>query len=95
MGADVIGVSKDSLKSHQNFREKNELGIILLSDEDKRIMKEYGAWGKKKMYGREVEGAIRSTFIVTPELKIAFSWYNVRAKGHAGKVLEKLAELIK
>lgn len=67
----------------------------MLSNENKEVLKNYGAWGKKKMYGREVEGAIRSTFIIDPGLKIAYSWYNVKAKGHAEKVLEKLKEIIK
>lgn len=58
-------------------------------------MKSYGAWGKKKMYGKEIEGVIRSTFIIDPDLKIVQTWYNVRAKGHAEKVMEKLKELIK
>ncbi|EDM23501.1 thioredoxin-dependent thiol peroxidase [Caminibacter mediatlanticus] len=94
LGAVVIGVSPDSPKKHCNFIEKHGLKITLLSDEEKKVLKEYGAWGKKKNYGREYEGVIRSTFIIDPEGNIVKEFRNVRAKDHATKVLEELKKLI-
>ena len=94
LGAVVIGVSPDSPKRHCNFIEKHGLKVTLLSDEEKKVLKEYGAWGKKKNYGREYEGVIRSTFIIDPEGNIVKEFRNVRAKGHAAKVLEELKKLI-
>ena len=94
LGAVVIGVSPDSPKKHCNFIEKHNLKVTLLSDEEKKVLKEYGAWGKKKNYGREYEGVIRSTFIIDPEGNIVKEFRNVRAKGHAAKVLEELKKLI-
>jgi peroxiredoxin Q/BCP len=91
----VIGISPDSAKSHQKFIAKNNLKVTLLSDVDKKVMKKYGAWGIKKMYGQEVEGVIRSTFLIDPEGNIAYAWANVKAAGHAEKVKEKLTELAK
>lgn len=92
-GAVVLGVSPDSPKKHRNFIEKHDLGITLLCDESKEMMQGYGAFGTKKMYGKEVQGVIRSTFIINPEGSIAHVWKNVRAKGHVEKVKEKLLEL--
>ena len=93
LGAIVIGISPDSPKKHCNFIEKHNLKVTLLSDEEKKVLKAYGAWGKKKMYGREYEGVIRSTFIIDPNGEIVKEYKNVRAKGHAKKVLEDLKEL--
>ena len=95
LGAVVIGISPDSPKKHSNFIEKHNLTITLLSDTEKEVLKAYGAWGKKKMYGKEYEGVIRSTFIINPEGEIVKEYKNVRAKGHATKVLEDLKNLIK
>jgi peroxiredoxin Q/BCP len=94
-GAIVIGISPDSPKKHCNFIEKHNLTITLLSDTEKEVLKAYGAWGKKKVCGRECEGVIRSTFIINPEGEIVKEYKNVRAKGHAAKVLENLKELTK
>lgn len=88
-GAIVIGISPDSPKSHKNFIQDKQLDIMLLSDIDKTTMKIYGAYGKKIMYGKEVFGVIRSTFIIK-EGKIVETFYGVRVKGHAQKVLEFL-----
>jgi peroxiredoxin Q/BCP len=93
LDAVILGVSPDSPKKHRNFIEKKDLKITLLSDEDKSVLKAYGAWGLKKNYGREYEGVIRSTFIINPEGEIAHEWRNVRVKGHVEKVKEKLKEL--
>jgi len=94
LGAIVIGVSPDSPKRHCNFIEKHNLKVTLLSDEEKKVLKAYGAWGKKKVCGRECEGVIRSTFIIDPEGNIVKEYKKVRAKGHAAKVLEDLKKLI-
>ncbi len=93
LGAVVLGVSPDSVKKHQNFITKKELGVTLLSDEDKSVLKEYGVWQLKKNYGREYMGVVRSTFIISPDGKIAAKWEKVRVKGHVEAVLEKLKEL--
>ena len=89
----VLGCSTDSLDSHCRFAEKHGLGIPLLSDPAHRVMEKYGAWGPRKRYGKEVEGTIRSTVLIDPSGKVAWHWKNVRAAGHAGKVLAKLDEL--
>jgi len=92
-GATVLGVSKDSVKSHDNFKKKHELPFTLLSDGELTLHRAYGAWGMKKMYGREFEGTIRSTFLVGPDGKIAAAWPKVRVKGHVDAVLEALEAL--
>lgn len=92
-GAVVIGVSPDSIKSHQRFISKHALKITLLSDIEKKVIKMYGAWGKKKRYGKEVEGVIRSTVLIDDKGIIRFIWRNVRVQGHAEDVLRKLREL--
>ena len=89
----IIGVSPDSLKSHTNFRQKHDLSINLLSDTEKKVLEEYGVWQKKKMYGREYMGVVRSTYLIDMEGKVAFVWPKVRVKGHVDNVLEKLSEL--
>ena len=93
--ADVWGVSPDTPEKHQKFIDKYKLKVELLSDPDKKVMTKYGAFGAKMMYGKEVEGVIRSTFLIDPSGKIAHVWPNVKADGHAEKVQEKLSELSK
>ena len=92
-GAVVLGISPDSVKSHQGFIAKESLNFTLLSDTQKSVLKSYGAWGLKKLYGREYEGVIRSTFLINPQGKIAYIWKNVKVKGHSAEVLAKLEEL--
>ncbi|MCB2171853.1 peroxiredoxin, partial [archaeon] len=89
----IIGVSPDSLKSHTNFRQKHDLSINLLSDTEKEVLETYGVWQKKKMYGREYMGVVRSTYLIDMEGKVAFVWPKVRVKGHVDNVLEKLSEI--
>ena len=93
LDAVILGVSPDSPKKHRNFIEKKGLKITLLSDEDKEVLKAYGAWGLKKMYGKEYEGVIRSTFIIDPNGEIVAEWRKVRVKGHVEEVKNKLKEL--
>ncbi|MFC1898162.1 peroxiredoxin [Candidatus Cloacimonadota bacterium] len=92
LGVEVVGVSKDSAKSHQNFISKHDLGIELLVDADHKTMEEYGVWQLKKMYGKESMGVVRSTFLIDPKSMIAETWYKIRAKGHAENVLQILKE---
>ncbi len=95
LDAVVLGVSPDSPKKHRNFIEKKELGITLLSDEDKKVLELYGVWQLKKMCGREYMGVVRTTYLIDPDGNIAEVWKNVRVKGHVEKVKERLAELKK
>ncbi len=92
-GATVVGVSRDSVRSHDNFKKKYELPFPLVSDADLTLHKAYGAWGLKKNYGREYEGTIRSTFLVGPDGRIAASWPSVKVKGHVDQVLQALDAL--
>lgn len=92
-GVRVFGVSKDSVKSHDGFKAKYELPFTLLSDPDKALHRAYGAWGLKKMYGRETEGTIRSTFLIDAKGRIAATWEKVKVNGHVDKVLAAIAEL--
>jgi peroxiredoxin Q/BCP len=94
LGFQVIGVSKDSVKSHMKFKEKHGLKVRLLSDPEVKLIKALGAWGKKKRYGKEYEGVIRSTFIFDPNGEIVWKKLNVRAKGHTAKVLEEARKLV-
>ena len=89
-GGAVVGVSRDSLKSHQSFRDKCNLGITLLSDPDLAVHKAYGAWGEKTMYGKKVEGVLRSTFLVR-DGKVVRVFPNVKVDGHADAVLAALS----
>lgn len=89
-GAVVVGISPDSAKSHKKFIENKELKHILLSDIDKAVATNYGVYGKKMMYGKEVFGIIRSSFIIDKNGKIEKIFYNIRAKGHAKDVLDSL-----
>lgn len=93
LGAVVLGVSPDSTKSHQSFIGKESLNFTLLSDTNKEVLKMYGAFGVKKLYGKEYEGVIRSTFLIDPQGKIAHIWKNVKVKGHIKEVREKLEAL--
>jgi thioredoxin-dependent peroxiredoxin len=88
-GVKVVGISPDKAEKHQKFRAKYGLKFPLLSDPDHEIMEAYGAWGEKTMYGKKTVGVIRSTFLVDPKGVIQQAWYNVRADGHAEKVLEE------
>ena len=93
LNAVILGISPDSCKSHQNFTHKHSLKVNLLSDPDKEMLKDYGVWQKKKMYGREYMGVVRTTVLIDPEGKVAEIWHKVKVKGHAEAVLKKLSEL--
>jgi peroxiredoxin Q/BCP len=89
-GGVVVGVSRDSLKSHQSFRQKCALGIALVSDPDLAVHRAYGAWGEKVMYGKKVEGPIRSTFLIGADGKIEKVWPKVKVDEHVEEVLAAL-----
>jgi len=93
LNTEIIGVSGDSEKSHKKFTDKHDLNITLLSDPDKEMMGNYGAWKEKKMYGKTFLGIIRSTVLIDPDGKVAHVWPKVKAKGHADAVKERLVEL--
>lgn len=86
----ILGISPDGQASHKKFQEKYDLPFPLLSDENKETIKAYGAWGLKKLYGREYEGLIRSTFIVDEEGKIAEIFMKVKTKEHTEQIIKKL-----
>lgn len=94
LNCSVIGVSPDKMKSHQNFIVKHDLNIELLSDEEHEVLKMYNAWGLKKMYGKEYEGVIRSTFLIDPDGIVRYEWRKVKVKNHAEKVLDELRAYI-
>ncbi|WP_040337095.1 thioredoxin-dependent thiol peroxidase [Candidatus Blastococcus massiliensis] len=89
-GLDIIGISPDPVEKLQRFREKEELQITLVSDPDKAVLTAYGAYGPKKLYGKEVVGVIRSTFVVDAEGRIEKAAYNVKATGHVAKLRREL-----
>ena len=86
----MIGISPDKPEKLAKFRERDHLTITLLSDPDKSVMKEWGAFGEKMLYGKKVTGVIRSTFVVDEEGKIEHAQYNVKATGHVAKLRRDL-----
>jgi peroxiredoxin Q/BCP len=84
---EIIGVSPDSVKSHDKFKSKYELDIALLSDESKAMLEAYGVWTEKSMYGRKYMGVERTTFLIDAAGKIARVWNKVKVPGHVDEVL--------
>ena len=93
LNCEIFGISKDTIKSHDKFREKFKIKFDLLSDEEIKVLKKYKVWGKKKFMGREFMGIIRSTFLIDKKGKIVKVWDNVKVKDHAKEVLETLKSL--
>ncbi|MCB2230102.1 thioredoxin-dependent thiol peroxidase [bacterium] len=93
--ATVVGVSPDSVKSHQNFCSKHNLGVMLLSDPDKKMLEKYGVWQEKSMYGRKYMGVARTTVLIDPDGKVRHIWEKVKVKGHVDDVKKTLTELQK
>ncbi len=89
----VLGVSRDSVKSHERFAEKQQLNFPLLSDPEAEVCTAYGVYQLKKNYGREYMGIVRSTFIIDKAGKVACAIYGVKVKGHVDAVLGTLAEI--
>ncbi|HEY0891076.1 MAG TPA: thioredoxin-dependent thiol peroxidase [Nocardioides sp.] len=90
-GYDVVGISPDKPEKLAKFRERDNLTITLLSDPAKEVLTAWGAFGEKKLYGKLVEGVIRSTFVVGEDGKIEHAAYNVKATGHVAKLRKDLA----
>ena len=87
-GTDILGVSADPVKAQDAFKKKHKLTVGLLSDEPHAMLKAYGAWGKKSMYGKSFVGVIRSTVLIGPDGRVARIWPKVKVDGHAAEVLE-------
>lgn len=92
-GSMVLGVSRDSIRSHQKFIKKKELAITLLSDTEIVVHKLYDVWRLKKFMGKESMGTVRTSFLIDPEGSIVNVWDNVRTKDHAQAVLERLRSI--
>jgi thioredoxin-dependent peroxiredoxin len=90
-GYEVLGISPDAPAKLAKFREKDGLTIRLLSDADRSVMAAYGAFGEKKLYGKVVNGVIRSTFVIDEDGTIELAQYNVKATGHVAKLRRDLA----
>ena len=89
----VVGVSKDTIESHQKFKEKNKLKFELLSDEKTIVLKKYNAWGLKKFLGKEYYGIIRTTVLINEKGKIVKTWSKIRVKNHVQNVIKELSNL--
>ena len=92
LGADVLGVSKDSVKTHANFCARQGFEFPLVSDADEALCRAFGVIQPKKLYGREYEGIVRSTYLIDPEGRIAHVWQPVKVPGHAQAVLDTLKD---
>ena len=90
LNCEVYGISKDTIKSHDKFKNKYKIKFDLLSDQEIKVLKKYKVWGKKKFMGREFMGTIRSTFLVDKTGKIIKIWDNVKVKDHAKEVFDTL-----
>ncbi len=90
LGCDVLGVSRDSIRSHQNFCAKQGFKFALVSDGDEALCNAFEVIGEKNMYGRKVLGVVRSTFLIDPDGRIAAEWRGVKVAGHAQAVLDAL-----
>lgn len=92
LGATVIGISKDSVKSHDKFRDKHSLGIILASDAAGDTCEQYGVWVEKSMYGKTFMGIERATFLIGADGRLLRVWRKVKVEGHVGEVLAALRD---
>ena len=92
---EVFGISKDSLKSHDKFKDKYKIKFDLLADEELKVLKKYKVWKKKKFMGREFMGVVRTTYLLDKKGQILKIWNNVKAKDHAKEVLETLKSISK
>jgi peroxiredoxin Q/BCP len=90
-GLTVLGISPDTPERLAKFREKESLNFSLLADPDREVLKAYGAYGEKTMYGKKMVGVIRSTFVVGADGRIERAYYNVRATGHVARLRQDLA----
>ena len=95
LNCEILGISKDNLKSHDKFRDKYNIKFDLLADEEIKVLKKYKVWAKKKFMGREFMGIVRTTFLIDKKGKIVKVWNNVKVKDHAKEVLETLQNIVK
>ncbi len=93
VGVTILGISPDSPKSHANFRAKYELPFTLLADPDREVIKMYGAWGLKKLYGREYEGVMRTTFLIGEDGNILKVFEKVKPANHSTEILAVLEDV--
>ena len=93
LGAEVIGVSPDTVESHDKFREKFDLNFHLVADPDKEILNAYDVIGEKNMFGKKKQGVIRSTYIIDPEGNISYTYKSVKVDGHTEQVMNRLQKL--
>lgn len=92
LGASIVGVSKDSIKSHVKFKQKHSLTFPLLSDESTELQQAFGVWAEKKFMGRTYMGTLRTTFLIDKKGKVIHVWEDVSAKGHGKEVYERLKQ---
>ena len=92
-GTEILGVSRDSLKAHENFKAKQQFPFDLLSDADEKLCKQFDVIHEKNMYGRKVMGIVRSTFLIDGSGTLRNEWRKVRVKGHVDEVLEAVRSL--
>ena len=95
LNCEIYGISKDSISSHNKFRNKFKIKFNLLADEKLKVLKKYKVWGKKKFMGKEFMGILRTTFLIDKKGKIIKIWENVRVKDHAKDVLKTLQNITK
>ena len=93
LNCEILGISKDNLNSHEKFKNKYKIKFDLLADEEKKVLKKYKVWAKKKFMGREFLGIVRTTFLIDKKGKILKIWHNVKVNGHAQEVLETLKNI--
>ncbi|MBF4805655.1 MAG: thioredoxin-dependent thiol peroxidase [Pseudoleptotrichia goodfellowii] len=92
-GVAVLGISKDSIKKHKNFKEKNELPFLLLSDENNNVCEKYQVWKEKMNFGKKYFGIERSTFLIDNKGNIVKEWRKVKVNGHVDEVLKEIENL--
>ena len=92
-GAQILGMSPDSVERHVKFKNKHDLTVALAADEEKAVLEKYGVWVEKSMYGRKYMGVERTTLLIDTDGKIANIWRKVKVPGHAEAVLEAVKEL--
>jgi peroxiredoxin Q/BCP len=95
LDAVILGVSPDSVESHQKFRRKHGLPFTLLADTENKVAELYGVWQQKSMFGRKYWGVVRSTFVIAPDGTLAREFRNVKVRGHAERVKEAVREIVK
>ncbi|MSP10312.1 MAG: thioredoxin-dependent thiol peroxidase [Pelagibacteraceae bacterium] len=94
LNCEIYGISKDTINSHNKFRDKYKIKFNLLADEEIKVLKQYKVWAMKKFMGREFLGILRTTFLIDQNRKIIKIWENVKVKDHAKEVLETLENII-